>query len=251
MKSKIIKTALAGMFISVCSSANAGIIYQEDFESDSNTWNPYSSTVINESGNGVVDGSIDNTGAFTRFGGYSSTFGSGYSTSLDVFIDPTAWILGTGFDYSSAANGQDGLHLRDFIFNAGQTSQGFVINASNNSAHGFNEFSILGDNDYFTVSDSGWYTLEHNFFDLGGFLAVDFNIYDGSGSLLHTERRSSNLDDIAASVGGNRYGWIVYNDNTLRIDNSILRTTDVPEPSTLAIFALGIMGLASRKFKQQ
>ena len=27
--------------------------------------------------------------------------------------------------------------------------------------------------------------------------------------------------------------------------------TDVPEPSTLAIFALGIMGLASRKFKKQ
>jgi len=28
-------------------------------------------------------------------------------------------------------------------------------------------------------------------------------------------------------------------------------TNDVPEPSTLAIFALGIMGLASRKFKKQ
>jgi hypothetical protein len=28
-------------------------------------------------------------------------------------------------------------------------------------------------------------------------------------------------------------------------------TTSVPEPSTLAIFALGIMGLASRKFKKK
>ena len=28
-------------------------------------------------------------------------------------------------------------------------------------------------------------------------------------------------------------------------------TTSVPEPSTLAIFALGIMGLAARRFKKQ
>jgi len=28
-------------------------------------------------------------------------------------------------------------------------------------------------------------------------------------------------------------------------------STEVPEPSTLAIFALGIMGLASRRFKKQ
>lgn len=34
-------------------------------------------------------------------------------------------------------------------------------------------------------------------------------------------------------------------------DNIIYSTIDVPEPSTLAIFALGIMGLASRKFKKQ
>jgi len=36
------------------------------------------------------------------------------------------------------------------------------------------------------------------------------------------------------------------------IDNVwISNTSDIPEPSTLAIFALGIMGLASRKFKTQ
>jgi hypothetical protein len=31
----------------------------------------------------------------------------------------------------------------------------------------------------------------------------------------------------------------------------LLRATDVPEPSTLAIFALGMIGLASRRFKKQ
>ncbi len=37
----------------------------------------------------------------------------------------------------------------------------------------------------------------------------------------------------------------------LQIDNIVLRTTNVPEPSTLAIFALGIIGLASRRFKKK
>jgi hypothetical protein len=34
-------------------------------------------------------------------------------------------------------------------------------------------------------------------------------------------------------------------------DNFSFNTAEVPEPSTLAIFALGIMGLASRRFKKQ
>lgn len=35
------------------------------------------------------------------------------------------------------------------------------------------------------------------------------------------------------------------------LDGATANTAQVPEPSTLAIFALGIMGLASRKFKKQ
>ena len=35
------------------------------------------------------------------------------------------------------------------------------------------------------------------------------------------------------------------------IGSWLVRATDVPEPTSLAIFALGMMGLASRRFKQQ
>ena len=48
--------------------------------------------------------------------------------------------------------------------------------------------------------------------------------------------------------------WIwtskAYDDNNVYFSAAIT-ATDVPEPSTLAIFALGLMGLVSRRFKKQ
>jgi hypothetical protein len=42
------------------------------------------------------------------------------------------------------------------------------------------------------------------------------------------------------------------NNNAMELDNVYFsNTTDVPEPSTLAIFALGIIGLSVRRFKKQ
>lgn len=48
------------------------------------------------------------------------------------------------------------------------------------------------------------------------------------------------------------HGWS-QPDNAAQSDIStfLVRATQVPEPSTLAIFALGIMGLAARRFKKQ
>ena len=61
-------------------------------------------------------------------------------------------------------------------------------------------------------------------------------------------------------VGANILHWNEPNRGTLRINNIALGTftfnsniniATVPEPSTLVILALGIMGLASRRFKKQ
>ncbi|MFT6992556.1 MAG: hypothetical protein ACJASL_004556 [Paraglaciecola sp.] len=49
-------------------------------------------------------------------------------------------------------------------------------------------------------------------------------------------------------AGGNHFAGTVY---TPRTWNGTINYTNVPEPSTLAIFALGLMGLASRRFKKQ
>jgi hypothetical protein len=60
------------------------------------------------------------------------------------------------------------------------------------------------------------------------------------------------------------YKHAAYSDGSASVDGSsylatdfrraglvLIKNTDVPEPSTLAIFALGVIGLASRRFKKQ
>jgi hypothetical protein len=47
------------------------------------------------------------------------------------------------------------------------------------------------------------------------------------------------------------YNWAGLDTSHNLVGSYLVRTTDVPEPSTLAIFALGMIGLASRRFKKQ
>jgi hypothetical protein len=64
----------------------------------------------------------------------------------------------------------------------------------------------------------------------------------------HSSAGSHNIKMGVADGGDNVY------DSTVFIQAgsfSDIDTTSVPEPSTLAIFALGIVGLTSRRFKKQ
>jgi hypothetical protein len=63
-----------------------------------------------------------------------------------------------------------------------------------------------------------------------------------------------NLADLASigTVNGQNFAFKTTDDSNQFYINSVAATaTSVPEPSTLAIFGLGLMGLASRRFKKQ
>ena len=68
-----------------------------------------------------VDPESDDTGPFTRFDGYRSDFVEGLTSEVKVYLN-TDWTSGEGFDYSVAASGADGSHLRDFIFHVAKDS---------------------------------------------------------------------------------------------------------------------------------
>ena len=188
---------------------------------------------------------FDYTGAFTRLGGYSSVFGTGYRASLDVYLnlaDPAVTTNTYGWDVSTAASDQTGAHRRDFVFHAASDGSGNILIAADNNSN-FTRRNDLATVNHHTVTASGWYTLEWVFRDNGsGALAVDCNLRDAGGALLWTETRSDGSDLIATIVGGNRYMWFTFLEvNKLAIDNTHLErnATVVCTPASGTAFSVG------------
>jgi hypothetical protein len=215
--------------------------YFQDFETDTADWSGV--TRVASGTNGVSSAAGDfhaeaAGGAFTRFGGYESTFpAGGYTTSVDVYLNVEAGDANdTRFDWSSAINRPDGTHRRDFVFNAGfysdtdSTGSGprVVITASNNATRS-GAFPKNPGRDPFSITQSGWYTFEHRFSNAGmGVLAVELRITDLNGAPLHTWNLSDPSDIIGSTVGGHRYGWFVIQEfPVLAIDNASLLSVNL------------------------
>ncbi len=207
-------------------------------------WNRYNSDLVrvasgtggitSKSGgyHGLIDSAIalppspdDYTGAFTRLGGYSSTFPSGgFTTSLDVYMDLTDPAVAAdtyGWDCSTAVNNQAGSHRRDFIFHTASNASGEILVAASNNTN-FTRRDDLATINHYTITTSGWYTFQWVFRDAGdGTLAVDCNLLDAGGAWLWTETRNDGSDVIATEIGGNRYMWFTFLEvDTLAIDNT-------------------------------
>ncbi|MFC2952876.1 right-handed parallel beta-helix repeat-containing protein [Marinicaulis aureus] len=208
--------------------ANTTERFSQSFETDSqgfldetNGWSGVTTEVPSGTG-GVVspDGSSHSifeqsddagglTGPFTRFDSYRAlSADQGFTTSVKIYLDPTAWAAGEGFDYSVAANNQSGGHLRDFIFHVTQdTSTGdMLIGASNNS--NFNPVENLEAGNHAVVATADWYTFEHTFYDAGDdTLAVSLTVKNSAGITIYAEVLNDPGDSYSGDFGGNRYGW--------------------------------------------
>jgi len=237
--------------------ANADIFWLQDFSEDTDGWFDASngwvgeithipgSETANVKGQAsecpsyVVDRGIDDcyVGVFSVFDGYRDIEWPGeYFADIDVYLDPSAddFLDGRwGFDYIVASSNNAGGHLRDFNFHVGFVDGELLINGSNNADFYTNEFKLLNENsgNNYTVTEAGWYTLQHAFYNDGGNLAVDLNLFDENGALIWTATRNT-TDDIATTVGGNRYAWFSHIDaaNGIEVDNhSLYQVADAPE----------------------
>ena len=238
---KIAVLTAAGIVLVTAIQVLAATHYFQGFETDIYDWSGVARVASGT--NGVPSAAGDfhaeaANGASTRFGGYESTFPSGgYSTSVDVYLNVEAGNTNdTRFDWSSAINNPAGAHRRDFVFNAGYyddtdaTGSGprFVITASNNATRG-SAFPKNPARDPFSITETGWYTFEHRFYNAGlGVLAVELRITDLSGAPLHTWILSDATDIIGSTVGGHRYGWFVIKEfPVLAIDNASLLSVNL------------------------
>lgn len=207
-------------------SAAGFLAFFNGFETNTDGWTTVERVSSGTDGIASAKGSyhaIATSGDFTRWGGYNTVFpADGYSTFLDIYLDPSASTVGADrrFDYTSAISTPDNNHRRDFIFNVGTDGTGgYVISASNNvpgwpANPARSPFFLPG----------GWYTFKHSFYNNGsGVLAVDLSVIDMAGNTLSTWTLSDPSDVIGVTVGGNRYGWFPGNRfdfASLAIDNA-------------------------------
>lgn len=194
--------------------------------------------------NGIISAEGDNhaeiTGpVFTRWGGFKNDFPVlGYETTLDVYLDMT---LADGsdkrFDFSSAINNPSGGHRRDFIIHLGTNPSvvGQWLASASNNAPGW---PGNPDRNPATISESGWYTIEHSFKNVGGILEVTISLYKkGDATPVGSWVLSDPSDTIGGTVGGNRYGWFTsqrFDFDWLAIDNAAISSDD-PTVTTVII----------------
>jgi hypothetical protein len=217
MKLKFLQAAVAGLILSVSSIANAGII-DIDFTIDGDTYSdPW--TISNNSTDGVLlESFVFDLRPIATYC-YDTGLVSGCRGSTGPNFSPVSGDIETGFINAIVTNEVGGLDFNDFLqinffdFGFGDTfSWSLDVDSSASVSVYGNE--LIGSTVYAQMSDG--------------------NVYYG------------NLETIAGNSDASRFVISHVSDKQLK---DIIH--DVPEPSTLAIFALGIMGLATRRFKKQ
>lgn len=235
MNIKIFKTALAGIVLSVSGFANAGLIDLSSWTGTSGgDWSvDASKTSVLQSINGQPTYFLSDTNYINTL--FNGTFG------VETTIDDD--FIGFVFGYNNSS---------DFLLfdwkqgNQGTASSGFTLSKITGTdvdfwAHTGSDITVLATDYASNNGNNGW---------------VDNTTYNFT--LDYTTTRISigidgnNIFNIAGTFNTGKFGFYNYSQYKVRytgFEETVSPTQDVPEPSTLAIFALGIMGLAARKLK--
>ncbi|MCW8833151.1 MAG: PEP-CTERM sorting domain-containing protein [Colwellia sp.] len=225
MNLKMIKTALVGLVFSISGIANAGLMTTDaGYAGPTLDLTAYQNGSYNFTfGPEVLPGGITFTAA--PGGGGNSGQGS---------------VIGQG-GYGLGANGSFG---GDAVYIGVDSGTGYaeltfdtevsVFGAYMNYAPGFGDNAFISALDEFDNVLETWdLTVSGPISTPGGFNEFEFRGIDLGNDTFKTLRFGGNYLLLAATADGNPDGG--GGNNT------------IPEPSTLAIFALGIMGLASRR----
>jgi len=192
----------------------------------------------------AIAGLVLSVSGFANAGLILSDLGSG---NYGIQLDPISFTLNSN---QSAANR---MVIEDFYTTNG-TGTGTAIS-------GWLNWSVNGGTNHQIVFET------HNGFFAGTSGQIDPNdlLFNFTNDYATKGIGALSANDVITVSTNN----MVFHSNTARIENSGpftayllnsvtsissnvgLTTSSVPEPSTLAIFALGIMGLASRRFKKQ
>ncbi|MEW6995267.1 PEP-CTERM sorting domain-containing protein [Colwelliaceae bacterium MEBiC 14330] len=215
MNLKMLKATVAGLVLSVSCFANAGLIIQAD--SVTTNMGEYSATYL-------ANDAIDQSGLSIGYTSGVSDFDTYLSLNPTHIADSNTWFSSVG-----VSSGYFDLSLGG-MFNISSLA---LWNESQTSGQGVNTFNLYAANNI----DFNASTL------LGSFAAIEgtqtaqvFNFSNTLASHFRIEVLSNHGSSCCTGI------------MEIAFEKSV---TDVPEPSTLAILALGVMGLTSRRFKKQ
>jgi len=185
-------------------------------------------------------------GAYTTFGGYSSTWPGGYILqSLDIYVDPANGTIGDGWFLDNAVSDTSGVWIEAGGVGAELTASGWAI-AADGDGGGYPGGGI-------TITTAQWLTIVSEWLENGLYVDRNTYIYDSNGVLLYSSLNPNQV--LLADIGGWNYGWLAFasgNSLTLPIDNSTLTIysppppppAPVPEPGSMLAWSMGLLAMA-------
>ena len=243
MDIKMLKAALAGLVLSVSVFANAGLIVLGDV-------------------NAIA---LDNTGnksLFTNILGDDdqvlfNTKNSSFSSSLNTYYNSLAGVStsSTSSSITSGLLSTYDLLVLDFGFTSNAVFTAQEVTALTSFMNAGNNVIFFGETGY----SAGVTNFNNILTDIGSSIRFTNDKTPG-GYATSTDIATTVLTTGVSSV---KYAWASYltggtslvkhNNRSIIASEGTFHQVNatIPEPSSLAIFALGIIGLASRKFKKQ